>query len=223
MINLNQVTKIYEGRNYHLEALSEIDLTIPHGQFVSIIGKSGSGKSSLIKIMGLLDMDFEGEYHFDEQSIEELEDREYSLYRRGIGYIFQDFQLIDRYTVRRNLEVASVIKSGIVDQQEIESTLIRVGMEDKLESYPDELSGGQKQRIAIARAILFEPKLIIADEPTGAIDEENSANIMQLLQEIHNLYNPTIILVTHDMEVARIAQRIIQLESGRIKNDTLLY
>ena len=145
-----------------------------------------------------------------------------SARRRRIGFVFQDFQLINRLTVRQNLEAASVIKLGYVDKDRIGEVLRAVEMDAKAESYPDELSGGQKQRVSIARAMLAKPDLLIADEPTGAIDEANTENILQLLDRLHETTDTTVLVVTHDRDVALRADRIIELRDGVICNDSLL-
>lgn len=219
MIQLRDIHKTYIGRNYEVNALNGIDITIPDSQYVSLVGKSGSGKSSLIKIIGMLDFDYEGEYTFKQKKVENDSDQIISNFRKKIGYVFQDFQLINRYTVQKNVEIASVIKLGKLDLEAVHDSLRRVGMEDKKDSYPDELSGGQKQRVAIARAMVAKPSIIIADEPTGAIDEENTKGILRLLQDIHETSNTTIIVVTHDKDVALTAQRIIELRDGRVESD----
>ncbi|MGX6443819.1 ABC transporter ATP-binding protein [Neobacillus sp. K501] len=219
MIQLRDIYKTYIGRNYEVKALNGIDITIPDSQYVSLVGKSGSGKSSLIKVIGMLDFDYEGEYIFKQKKVENDSDQIISNYRKKIGYVFQDFQLINRYTVQKNVEIASVIKLGKLDLEAVDDALRRVGMEDKKDSYPDELSGGQKQRVAIARAMVSNPDIMIADEPTGAIDEENTKGILRLLQNIHEASNTTIIVVTHDKDVALTAQRIIELRDGRVESD----
>lgn len=205
-----------------VEALKDINLEIDAGSYCSIVGKSGSGKSSLLKIIGLLDFHYEGTYVLFDNQLKHNRDTVISKHRRKIGFVFQDFQLINRYTVQKNLETASVIKLGYVDKERISEVLEAVEMSSKAESYPDELSGGQKQRISIARAMLAKPDLFIADEPTGAIDEENTENILALIDKLHKDTETTIIIVTHDMDVAQRADRIIELRDGVISNDRLL-
>ena len=223
LIKLQNVYKTYKGRNFLVEALNDINLEIDSGSYCSIVGKSGSGKSSLLKIIGLLDFDYEGDYLVFNSKLKKNNDSVVSKHRRKIGFVFQDFQLINRYTVQKNLETASVIKLGYVDKKRIDEVLSEVEMSSKAESYPDELSGGQKQRISIARAMLAKPDLLIADEPTGAIDEENTKNILNLIDRLHKDSATTIIIVTHDMDVAQRADRIIELRDGVITNDKLLF
>lgn len=221
MIELQNIVKTYKGRNALCHALHGIDLHIAEGQYVSIVGASGCGKSTLLKIIGLMDLDFEGTYRFHGNDVLQMNDTLLSNSRREIGFIFQDFQLIERMTVYKNLAAASLIKQNKEDRSEIMNCLQRVGMEAKTESYPDELSGGQKQRVAIARAMLTRPRLIIADEPTGAVDRDNAAAIMELLRLIHEEDATTIVLVTHDREIAKQAGRQIELRDGEVIRDEI--
>lgn len=222
-IRLQNICKTYKGRNFAVEALKNINLEICPGSYCSIIGKSGSGKSSLLKIVGLMDFDYDGVYVFYDHEVSRHKDAIVSKYRKKIGFVFQDFQLIHRHTVQRNLETASVIKLGYVDKARIQEVLEQVGMASKAESYPDELSGGQKQRVSIARAMLAKPELLIADEPTGAIDEENTENILSLIDKLHQETETTILVVTHDMDVAQRADRVIELRDGVILNDGIFF
>lgn len=221
MIKLDHISKQYEGRNIICKALHDISLHIPKSQYVSIVGKSGSGKSTLLKIIGLMDLDYQGQYLFMDQSVQKINDITLSEMRRKVGFIFQDFQLIERYTVLKNLEIASNIKQNKVNHKDIIEQLEKVGMADKQNSYPDELSGGQKQRVAIARAMLAKPEIIIADEPTGAVDAENARIIMDIIKDIHEQDNTTIVLVTHDTEIAKRAYRQIELKDGVIIRDEI--
>ena len=221
-IELRGIRKVYKGRNFCVEALKSVDLSIEKGSYCSIVGKSGSGKSSLLKIVGLLDFDYKGDFLLGGEVLRRHGDAPVSARRRRIGFVFQDFQLINRLTVRQNLEAASVIKLGYVDKDRIGEVLRAVEMDAKAESYPDELSGGQKQRVSIARAMLAKPDLLIADEPTGAIDEANTENILQLLDRLHETTDTTVLVVTHDRDVALRADRIIELRDGVICNDSLL-
>ena len=219
MIHLKVVSRCYRGRNFQVDALRGVNLEIPSNQYLSVIGKSGSGKSTLLKILGLLDFDYEGIYTFLDQNLRDASDSVVSKARRNIGYVFQDFRLIARYTIKRNLEIASTIRMGSCDTEVIEHFLEEVGLADKAYSYPDELSGGQKQRAAIARAVLCSPELVIADEPTGALDRHTSDLILDLMSRLHDELKCTIIVVTHDMEVASRAARTIELIDGEVVNE----
>lgn len=219
MIHLKEVSRCYRGRNFQVDALRGVNLEIPSDQYLSVIGKSGSGKSTLLKILGLLDFDYEGIYTFLDQNLRDASDSVVSKARRNIGYVFQDFRLIARYTIKRNLEIASTIRMGSCDTEVIEHFLEEVGLADKAYSYPDELSGGQKQRAAIARAVLCSPELVIADEPTGALDRHTSDLILDLMSRLHDELKCTIIVVTHDMEVASRAARTIELIDGEVVNE----
>ena len=221
MLALTDVDKTYRGRNFAVHALRLLSLEVPKGQYLSVVGKSGSGKSSLMKIIGLLDFDYEGDYRLAGRTLRGAADGDLSVARRRIGYVFQDFQLVPRYTVRRNLELASVIRYGQVDHDQVDQGLADVGLADKAHSYPGELSGGQKQRVAIARAMLGGPDLLIADEPTGALDGATAASILDLLDEIHDRHACSILVVTHDDEVAAAADRTVEIVAGEIVRDVL--
>lgn len=216
MIQLKNINKKYIGRNFEVNALKNISLKIEKSEFVSIIGKSGSGKSTLIKIIGLLDNDFLGEYLFNNENIKEKNDNNITMIRRNIGFIFQDFKLISRYNVYKNIEISYIIKYNKINKDKILQVIKDVGLLDKIYSFPDELSGGQKQRVSIARALVTDPELIIADEPTGALDEITSKEILDILININKL-GKTIILVTHDMDIAKRAKRVITIINGEIK------
>lgn len=221
MIRLAEVGKRYTGRNFDVTALKSVSLTVPAGQYVSVVGKSGSGKSTLMKIIGLLDFDHTGHYELSGQHFVDADDQTVSRARRRIGYVFQDFQLVQRHTVRRNLEIAMVIRSGGFDPDQIDACLDEVGLADKGLSYPDELSGGQKQRVAIARAVLGRPDVIIADEPTGALDSQTAASIMGLIHQVHDRHGCAVVLVTHDPDIAAQAERTIELVGGEVHRDVL--
>lgn len=215
MIKLENVSKTYKGRNYSLNALKNINLEIDNNEFVSIIGKSGSGKSTLMKIIGLLDNDYSGTYYFDNIDIKNKTDNEISITRRDISFVFQDFQLINKFTVYKNIELAYLIKYRKSNKEKILQVIENVGLSDKKDCFPDELSGGQKQRVSIARALVTNPKVIIADEPTGALDEKTSQEILDLLISI-NRKGTTMILVTHDNDIAKMSDRILTISNGEV-------
>lgn len=196
--------------------LHHIDLTIQEGEFISIMGTSGVGKSTLINILGLLDSDYEGEYQFNGTHVNTMSDDELSEYRNNyIGFIFQHFNLIDEYKVRENIELPFLYSKHKIDFKKIEQLAQRLGVVEKLNDYPQNLSGGQKQRVAIIRALINNPKLIIADEPTGALDVQTRDEILNVLVQLNN-EGKTIILVTHDPEVAHYSSKILEIKDGKL-------
>ncbi len=213
MIRLNKIRKAYKLGESEFVALKNISLNINKGEFVSIIGKSGSGKSTLIKIIGLIDSDYSGELFIDGQSMINMNDNEISKKRQHIGFVFQDFQLLERYNVYKNVEIPYIIKYKRTNRALIESVLMSLDLLDKQDNLPNELSGGQKQRVAIARALVTSPSIIIADEPTGALDNTNSQEVMKILKQV-NIKGITVLVVTHDIDIAKQCDRIIEISDG---------
>lgn len=213
VIKMRNINKIYKDGIEDFVALKNINIDIAKGEFVSIIGKSGSGKSTLIKIIGLVDSDFSGELNINNLDILNLNDEEISRARQEIGFIFQDFQLLEKYSVFRNIEIPYIIKYKKTNKEKIESLLKRLNLYDKRNNFPNELSGGQKQRVAIARALITSPSIIIADEPTGALDHSNSQEIMRILKSI-NKKGITVLVVTHDIDIANESNRKIKIIDG---------
>ena len=218
MIELKDVCKNYQVGKEVIHALDHASLVINEGEFVSIIGPSGSGKSTLMNIIGCLDVADEGEYILDGIPIEDYTDDELADIRNEkIGFVFQNFNLIAKLTAEENVELPLIykkIKRGARDRL-VEESLKRVGLEQRATHYPTELSGGQQQRVAIARALATKPSLILADEPTGNLDSQTSAEIMDLFRELHTQGN-TIVLITHDNNVAMQAERSINILDGRL-------
>lgn len=222
MIELRNVTKEYgkgEARNI---ALKNIDLVIEQGEMVAIIGPSGSGKTTLLNILGCIDSVTTGRYYINGSNVSKCSDRELAVLRnREFGFVTQDFSLINEYTVFQNvcLPIKYSAKMKRHEQKQlILQSLERFGISDKVNAYPNMLSGGQKQRVAIARALINNPNIILADEPTGALDQKNGQLIVELLEEIHRC-GKTVIIVTHDLSIARCADRIIKLVDGEIKEN----
>ena len=219
MIHLDNINKTYFGAQ-PLHVLKGISLDIEAGEFVSIMGASGSGKSTLLNILGILDNYDSGEYLLDGTLIKNLSERKAAEYRnRMIGFIFQSFNLIGFKTAVENVELP-LFYQGVSRKkrhQQAMEYLDRLGLLDWASHYPNELSGGQRQRVAIARALITQPRIILADEPTGALDSKTSVEVMQLLKELNEQDHMTEIIVTHDPTVARQTNRIIRIVDGIIE------
>ncbi|WML46163.1 ABC transporter ATP-binding protein [Neobacillus sp. PS3-40] len=221
MIKLVNTTKIHQTGESQLIALNKINLKINNGEFIAIMGPSGSGKSSLMNIIGFLDRQFSGSYFLNDILLSMKDENELSFLRNEyIGFVFQNFQLLPRLTAQSNVELP-LIYSGVKKTERmgrVKLALEKVGLADKLNHYPSQLSGGQKQRVAIARAMINQPKLLLADEPTGALDSVSGQQIMGLFQKL-NEEGTTIILVTHDSKIALYANRVISIKDGSIVED----
>jgi putative ABC transport system ATP-binding protein len=223
LIQLHEIKKTYPmGERKSVEALRGIDLAIERGEFVAIMGPSGSGKSSLMNILGCLDNPTSGTYRLGGRDVSSLSEREQALVRnREIGFVFQSFNLLPRATALENVELP-LVYGGIPARERrrrAEEALHAVGIADWSAHRPSELSGGQSQRVAIARALATRPRILLADEPTGNLDSATSAEILELFGAIHRQGN-TVILVTHEEEVARRAARIIHIRDGLVVEDT---
>ena len=220
LIEMHGIRKSYYiGRPNELEILHGIDLTVYPGEFVAIVGESGSGKSTLMNIIGVLDKPTAGEYALDGVNIHDAKDNQLADIRnRKIGFVFQTYNLIGRQSALKNVELPMLYAGvpGGERTRRAKEWLERVGMGERMKHQPNELSGGQKQRVAIARAMVNEPALILADEPTGALDSQTSRTVMDLFHEMHNTYHKTIVLITHNPELADECERVLTLRDGLI-------
>ena len=224
LIKVQDVYKIYaEGLESEVRALNGVNLNIDYGEYVSIIGTSGSGKSTLMNILGCLDTPTRGDYYLDDVNVKELTDNDQSRIRSmKVGFIFQGYNLIPTLNAFENVELP-LIYQGVAASKRREAVmeaLERVGLWERHEHRPTEMSGGQQQRVAIARAIATKAPILMADEPTGALDSKTGVQIMEILSEL-NKSGSTIILITHDLGVSRRANRIVQLKDGLIVSDGL--
>ena len=224
LVKLKDVYKIYsEGLESEVRALDGVSLEIERGEFVAVVGQSGSGKSTMMNVLGCLDIPTHGEYYLDGTDVRELSDKELSHIRnKQIGFIFQQYNLIQNLNVLENVELP-LIYQGINadDRREMAlEALERVGLSSRIKHRPSEMSGGQQQRVAIARAISTHPPIIMADEPTGALDSHTSKEVLGFLQQL-NKEGSTVILITHDNGIAATARRCVRLADGKIVEDRL--
>ncbi|AOR24177.1 ABC transporter ATP-binding protein [Clostridium taeniosporum] len=220
IIEMNDIVKsFYIGTENQLDILKNIDISVKKGEFVSIVGASGSGKSTLMNIIGALDRPTSGNYILDNTNINDISDNGLSEIRnKKIGFVFQTFNLIPRSTALKNVELP-MLYAGVDKKTRIERAkklLELVGMEERVNHLPSELSGGQKQRVAIARALVNDPSIILADEPTGALDSETGRLVMDLFHKVHETEGKTIVFITHNYELALETERIITLKDGKI-------
>ena len=225
VVTIKDVNKIYTMGDVQVAALRGVTLTISKGEFVAIMGASGSGKSTLMNIIGCLDKPTHGTYHLISENIGKLNRTELaSLRNRHIGFVFQNFNLIPRTSALENVELPVHYRHGVSSaeaRRRAIHALEKVGLAQRMHHVPNQLSGGQQQRVAIARALVNEPELILADEPTGALDSATSIEIMALFQEL-NTQGKTIILVTHEPDIAHYAKRVLRMRDGLVVSDQLI-
>lgn len=224
ILKAENIEKTYGKNELKVEALKTSNLEIEQGLFYAIIGRSGSGKSTLLHILGGLDRPTAGKVYLEDKSIFDMSDREIAiLRRRRIGFVFQSFNLLSEHTVKENILMPMHLDGKEPDQEHFEQVIKELGLTGKLGFFPDELSGGERQRVAIARAMMPKPAIILADEPTGNLDPKTGDEVLALMKESAHKFNQTMILVTHDMEIARMADKIIRIDNGNIVSvsDTL--
>lgn len=222
LIELKNLYKIYNPGENEVHALDGVNLAVDDGEFVAIVGQSGSGKSTMMNMIGFLDVPTSGEYLLKGENVEKLTDDELSDIRnREIGFIFQGFNLINSLTAKENVELPLIYRGVGKEERSAlaEEALTRVGMGHRMSHLPSQLSGGQQQRVAIARALAAKPPIILADEPTGNLDSASGREVMKMLYELHEM-GRTVILITHDDGIAAEAKRIVRFQDGKIISDS---
>jgi len=220
LIKISGLIKTLHGGGHKVEILKSIDLTIPTGQFIAITGHSGSGKTTLLSLIAGLDTPTDGTIDIDEQDITKLDEDELALLRgKRFGFIFQNFHLIPTLTALENVVLSAELNGTPGATKKSADLLGTVGLQDRQHHYPAQLSGGEQQRLSLARAFVNDPEIVLADEPTGNLDSKNSDRIIELLKELHRVKGATIVLVTHESQVADQSQRILTLEDGKIIAD----
>ena len=223
LIEVKNLSKIYGSGEAEVKALKNINLNIEQGEFVAIVGPSGSGKSTLLHLLGGVDKPSSGEVIIKGESIYKLREKELSiLRRRKLGFIFQFFNLIPVLTAQENIEMPVLLDNEKIDKKYMNELLRILGLEERKNNYPSQLSGGQQQRVSIGRALANKPSIILADEPTGNLDSKNSKEVLELLKYCAKKYNQTLILITHDINIAKSADRVITIEDGEITSDEVI-
>lgn len=222
ILKVENLRKEYGEENNKVVALDGIDLTIERGEFVAIVGPSGSGKSTLLHIIGGVDSLDDGKVYIDGNDISKYSSKELAYFRRRkVGLIYQFYNLIPNLTVRHNIELQLKLDKRKINQDEFLDIVRKLGIENKLESFPSELSGGQQQRVAIARSLIYSPSIILADEPTGNLDRKNSKEIIEIFKYFNKTLKQTIILITHDDKIALKSDRIVTIVDGKIIGDEI--
>ena len=223
LIEVKNLSKLYGSGEAEITALKNINLNIEQGEFVAIVGPSGSGKSTLLHLLGGVDKPSSGEVIIKVESIYKLKENELAiLRRRKLGFVFQFFNLIPVLTAEENIEMPVLLDNGKIDKNYMNELLKLLGLEERRNHHPSELSGGQQQRVSIGRALANKPSIILADEPTGNLDSKNSKEVLELLKYCAKKYNQTLILITHDINIAKSADRVITIEDGQITTDEVI-
>ena len=220
-IKVSHLSKIYnQGQDNEVKALDDVSFTLIEGEFVVILGASGAGKSTLLNLLGGMDNATSGEYLVAGEDIAKYKSSKLALFRRNdIGFVFQFYNLMPNLTALENIELAAAVAKDPFDARDI---LKRVGLEKRANNFPSQLSGGEQQRVAIARAIVKNPKLLLCDEPTGALDSKTGAAIIELLNEVAVEYKKTVILVTHNSKISECAERLIRIRDGKIEENRII-
>jgi len=220
ILRVENLKKYYGQGDNQVRALDDVSFSVDKGQFVAIVGASGSGKSTLLHLIGGLDTPTEGKVFINDIDIYKQNETGLSIFRRrNIGFIFQFFNLMPILDVEENISLPALLDSEKVDKKYLDEIISMIGLEDRRNHIPSELSGGQQQRVSIARALINKPSIILADEPTGNLDSKNSKEVIELLKVTARKYNQTLILITHDSNIAEQADRVITLSDGKIESD----
>lgn len=223
LIEVKSLCKVYGKGEAEVNALKNINLNIEQGEFVAIVGPSGSGKSTLLHLLGGVDKPSSGEVIIKGESIYKLKEKELSiLRRRKLGFVFQFYNLIPVLTAEENIEMPVLLDNNKIDKKYMNELLKLLGLEERRKHHPAELSGGQQQRVSIGRALANKPSIILADEPTGNLDSKNSKEVLELLKYCAKKYNQTLILITHDINIAKAADRVITIDDGEITTDEVI-
>ena len=223
ILRCEHLSKVYGSGESKVEALKEINLEIQKGEFVAIVGASGSGKSTLLHMLGGVDQPTSGKIYIEDVDIAKLKEDELALFRRRkVGLIYQFFNLIPTLNVRKNILLPLLLDKKTCDEEMFNSLIKTLRIEDRLEHLPNELSGGQQQRVAIGRSVIYKPAILLADEPTGNLDRQNSKDILELLRTCNKHYNQTVILITHDEKIALSADRVITIQDGKVVSDEVM-
>ena len=220
IVKMEHVTKIYGSGDTRVWALDDVNLTVQKGESLAVVGASGSGNSTLLHVMGGVDTVTNGKVIVDDRDITTLKDEEMSVFRRRkIGFVFQSYHLIPVLTVEENIQMPILLDHKKPDREYIDHVIEMLGLKDRRKHLPNQLSGGQQQRAAIARALANRPSLILADEPTGALDSTNGNEVMALLQDSVKKLNQTLVLITHNIDLAREADRIVRITDGKLTEE----
>ncbi|MDK7377595.1 MAG: ABC transporter ATP-binding protein [Peptoniphilus sp.] len=220
IVRVENLSKTYGSGENLVKAIDDVNLKIEKGEFIAIVGPSGSGKSTLLHLLGGVDNPSSGKIFIDGNDISKYTSKELALFRRRkVGLIYQFYNLIPNLTVRHNIELPLKLDKRKINEEALLDIVRKLGIEDKLDSFPSELSGGQQQRVAIARSLIYSPSLVLADEPTGNLDRENSREIIEILKYFNRTLKQTIIVITHDESIALEAERVITIVDGKVVGD----
>lgn len=216
-IEVKDITKVYKVGNVEISACAGVDFSINKGEFIVIVGPSGAGKTTVMNIIGGMDTPTSGSVTIDGKAITGMSDREMTTYRRDdVGFVFQSYNLIPNLTALENVELATQICKDAKNPQMI---LEQVGLDKRMGNFPAQMSGGEQQRVAIARAIAKNPKLLLCDEPTGALDTETGQQVLRVLRDCSDIYNMTVVIITHNQTITQIADRVIEIKNGKVERN----